>query len=67
MAMWRRPVVEHPPAYLLEFHAADWISSGYEGKSAWQRWSDARFEYLLRHRDRTFNGLDIVAVIYEEP
>lgn len=67
MAQWREPADEQPPAYLLEFDPADSVSSGSLGKSAWQRWSDARFEWLLKHRGHSLGGKDIVAVIFEQP
>ena len=34
------------------------MASGYLGKSAWQRWSDARFEWLLKHRGSKINGMN---------
>jgi hypothetical protein len=67
MAMWRKPAEEQTLAYLLEFDPADWVRSGYLGVAAWQRWSDARFEWLLKHRGRTLNGKNAVSVIFEEP
>jgi hypothetical protein len=67
MAMWRKPAEEQTLAYLLEFDTADLVSWRYLGVSAWQRWSDARFEWLLKHRDRTLNGKNAVGVIFEEP
>ena len=45
----------------------DWVRSGYLGVAAWQRWSDARFEWLLKHRCRTLNGKNAFGVILEEP
>lgn len=65
--MWRKPVQEQPPAHLLEFNPADWESSGYLGKSASQRWSDARYEWLLARKGKgyTLNGMDIIDVIFE--
>jgi hypothetical protein len=58
MAMHRqRQVVPLVPPKLITFNPRDWQS--------WQAWSDARFEWLLDHPDRTIDGLDVVGVIYE--
>jgi hypothetical protein len=43
------------------------MASGDLGKSAWQRWSDARFEWLLNHRGSKVNGMNAVDVIFEKP
>jgi hypothetical protein len=67
MAQWRERSENQPPAHLVEFDPADWVVSGYLAKSAWQRWSDARFEWLLKHKGSKINGMNAVDVIFEEP
>jgi hypothetical protein len=67
MAQWRKRFEDQPPTHLVEFDPADWVASGYLGKSAWQPWSDARFEWLLKHKGQTINGMTAVEVIFEEP
>jgi hypothetical protein len=58
MAMWReQPVLPLVPPRLRDFDPRDWPSL--------QAWSDARFEWLLAHPDRTIDGFDVVDVIYE--
>lgn len=64
MAMWRE-VVPHQPPRLLTFRPQDWLPA--TGHTAWQRWSDARFEYLLAHPGQHLNGADIIDVIFETP
>jgi hypothetical protein len=58
MAM-RRPqqVLPLVPPLLLDYSPRDWPSL--------QAWSDARFEWLLAHPERTIDGFDVVDVIYE--
>lgn len=59
MAMWReQPVLPLVPPRLLDFDPRD-------GWSSLQEWSDARFEWLLAHPDRTIDGADLVDVVYE--
>jgi hypothetical protein len=58
MAMHRQQrVLPLVPPKLVTFNPRDWPSP--------QAWSDARFEWLLEHLDRTIDGLDAVDVIYE--
>jgi hypothetical protein len=60
MAQWRQqPVLPLVPPKLLDFDPREWPS--------WQAWSDARFQWLLEHPNRTIDGLDVVSAIFEEP
>jgi hypothetical protein len=46
------------PPRLVEFNPRDgWASP--------QEWSNARFDWLLAHPDRTIDGVDVVDLIYE--
>jgi hypothetical protein len=59
MAQWReQPVLPLVPAELRDFDPRD-------GWASLQAWSDARFEWLAAHRDRTIDGMDCVDIIYE--
>jgi Phage integrase family len=53
MAQWRQqPVLPAVPPELLDFHPRDgWLSR--------EEWSDARFQWLLEHPDRTIDGFDV--------
>jgi hypothetical protein len=58
MAMHRQQqVLPLVPPRLLDFDPREWPSL--------QAWSDARFEWLLEHPERTIDGTDVVSVIYE--
>jgi hypothetical protein len=58
MAQWRQqPVLPLVPPKLLDFDPREWPSL--------QAWSDARFEWLLQHPDRTIDGTDVVSAIFE--
>ena len=58
MAQWRQQqVLPLVPPRLLDFNPRDWPSL--------EAWSDARFEWLLDHPNRTIDGLDVVDIVYE--
>jgi hypothetical protein len=58
MAMHRQQqVLPLVPPKLIIFNPREWPSV--------QAWSDARFEWLRDHPERTIDGLDVVDVIYE--
>jgi hypothetical protein len=61
----RRNVVRLQPRKLLEFREADWWPA--TGITAWQAWSDARFEYLRQHPQQRLDDMDVLDVLYEEP
>ena len=65
MARRRTNVYPLQPPRLLEFNPADWRPA--TGLTAWQRWSDARFDYLLKHRNQKLGRSDLIDVVYEEP
>jgi hypothetical protein len=52
------------PPRLLVFNERDWWPA--TGDRAWRMWSDARFSYLLEHREQTLGGSDIIDVIFED-
>jgi hypothetical protein len=58
MAQWRQQqVLPLVPPRLLDFNPREWPSL--------QAWSDARFEWLLEHPNRTIDGLDVVEIVFE--
>jgi hypothetical protein len=58
MAQWRQQqVLPLVPPQLLDFKPREWPSL--------QAWSDARFEWLLEHPNRTIDGLDVVEIVFE--
>ena len=63
--MRRRNVVIPPqPPKLLTFRESDWWPA--TGVTAWQKWSDARFDYLLEDRNQTLGGKDMLDVLFED-
>ena len=58
MAQWReKPVLPLVPPRLLDYNPNEWPSL--------QAWSDARFQWLLEHPERTIDGYDVVSIIWE--
>jgi hypothetical protein len=60
----RNVVIPLQPPKLLVFRESDWWPA--TGATAWQRWHDARFEYLLEHRGQTLGGANVIDVIFED-
>lgn len=65
MARRRQNVFPLQPPRLLAFRPEDWLPA--TGMTAWQRWSDARFDYLLKHKGQKLGNSNAVDVIFEEP
>jgi hypothetical protein len=58
MAQWRQQVIlPLVPPQLRDYDPNQWRSP--------REWSDARFAWLLQHPDRTIDGVDVVAAIFE--
>jgi hypothetical protein len=55
--MWRKPAELPVPPELLDPDPRLWPTL--------EVWSQARFEWLLQHPDRTIDGMDVVEIIYE--
>jgi hypothetical protein len=55
--MWRKPAELPVPPELLDPDPRLWPTL--------EDWSQARFEWLLQHPDRTIDGMDVVEIIYE--
>ncbi len=61
----RNVVIPLQPPKLLVFRESDgWPATG---NAARQRWSDARFAYLLEHPRQKLDGADVIDVIFEDP
>jgi hypothetical protein len=61
----RNVVIPLQPPKLLMFRESDWWPA--TGNAAWQRWSAARFAYLLEHPRQKLDRSDAIDVIFEEP
>jgi hypothetical protein len=59
----RNNVIPLQPPKLLTFDERHWRPA--TGDAAWRQWSEARFRYLLEHREQTLGGMDVLDVLYE--